>query len=121
MRYQGFIWAGLFVADMEAAVAFYGDVLGLPLVERDEACALFDAGGGALLELWAKGVAADSPKTPERQSVLIALRVEDLNGAVAELAAKGVRFLGEPDEYAGTRWIHFTDPEGNRLELKEVP
>jgi catechol 2,3-dioxygenase-like lactoylglutathione lyase family enzyme len=121
MKYQGIIWAGLLVADLEGAVAFYGDVLGLRLLEADDGCALFDAGRGALFELWPAGQAAPSPKTPERQSLRIAFRVEDLDAAVSELTARGVRFFGEVGEYRGQRWINFADPEGNRLELKELP
>jgi len=121
MRYQGFIWAGLLVSDLEKAITFYRDALGLPLIERDKTCALFDAGNGALFELWPTGVASSSAKTPLQQSLRIALRVDDLNDAVSKLKGRGVRFTGEIDEYEGTRWINFIDPEGNRLELKEVP
>ena len=121
MRYEGFIWAGLCVADMESAVVFYRDVLGLPLLSHEEGCALFDAGGGALFELWPQGVASSAPKLPERQPFRVALRVGNLGAAVRELQQRGVEFLGEIGEYEGTRWINFADPEGNRLELKEVP
>ena len=120
MRYQGFVWAGLLVADFERAVTFYRDVLGLTLLEREERCALFDAGHGSLFELWPPGVASQSPKTPERQSLRVAFRVDDLDGAISELRGRGVQFVGEVGEYQGTRWINFVDPEGNRLELKEV-
>jgi predicted enzyme related to lactoylglutathione lyase len=121
MRYRGFIWAGLLVADLDKAISFYRDVLGLPLIERDKTCALLDAGGGALFELWPTGIASSSAKTPSQQSLRIALRVDDLDDAVSRLKGKGVQFLGEIGEYEGTRWINFIDPEGNRLELKEVP
>jgi catechol 2,3-dioxygenase-like lactoylglutathione lyase family enzyme len=119
MKYQGIIWAGLLVADFAGAVAFYRDVLGLDLIEADDGCALFDAGGGALFELWPSGRAAPSPKTPE-QSLRIAFRVADLDAAISELTARGVRFFGEVGEYRGQRWVNFADPEGNRLELKEL-
>lgn len=120
MTYRGFIWAGLLVADFERAVTFYRDVLGLPLLERGERSALFDAGDGSLFELWPTGVASDSPKAAAQQSLRVAFRVDDLEGAVSELKGRGVRFVGEVGEYKGTRWINFVDPEGNRLELKEV-
>jgi hypothetical protein len=48
--------------------------------------------------------------------------VADLDEAVAELTGRGVRFLpAASGEFAGTRWSHFFDLEGNRLEVKEVP
>jgi predicted enzyme related to lactoylglutathione lyase len=121
MEYQGFIWAGLFVADMEEAVNFYRDVLSLPLIERKQGCALFDAGGGSLFELWPTGVSSSTPKTPDCQSLKIAFKVENLDEAIYELKSRGVQFLGEIGEYESSRWINFADPEGNRLELKEVP
>lgn len=120
MKYQGLIWAGLLVSDLDGAISFYRDVLGLPLIERAEGCALFDAGNGALFEVWPAGAASPSPKTPECQSLRVAFRVDDLDGAISELKRKGVRFVGEVGEYGGTRWVNFVDPEGNRLELKEV-
>ena len=120
MRYQGFIWAGLLVSDLERAISFYRDALGLPLIGRDERCALFDACNGALFELWPTGMASPSPKTPERQSLRVAFRVDDLDGTISELKGRGIEFIGEVGEYQGTRWINFVDPEGNRLELKEI-
>ena len=120
MRYQGFIWAGLLVSDLESAVSFYRDVLGLPLIERDERCALFDAGHGALFELWPTGMASPSPKTPERQSLRVAFRVDNLEGAISERKGRGDQSLGEVGEDAGARWIKLVDPGGNRLELKEL-
>jgi predicted enzyme related to lactoylglutathione lyase len=121
MRYQGFIWAGLLVSDLEKVISFYQDVLRLPLIEREERAALFDAGNGTLLELWPSGVASSSPKMPAQQSLRVAFRVDNLNAAISELKGRGVQFLGEIGEYEGTRWISFVDPEGNRLELKEIP
>ncbi len=121
MKYQGFIWAGLLVADLEGAISFYQDILGLSLLESDDKCALFDAGDGAVFELWSSGYRSSSPKTAEQQSLRVGLRVNNLDDAVSELRSRGVQFIGEIGEYEGTRWIHFADPEGNRLELKEVP
>lgn len=121
MRFQGFIWAGLLVSDLEKAISFYRDVLGLSLIEREEKCALFDAGSGALFELWPTGIASSVPKTPEHQSLRVAFRVDNLDQTISELKGRGVQFIGEIGEYEGTRWISFIDPEGNRLELKECP
>ena len=55
------------------------------------------------------------------QSLKIAFGVENLDGAIYELKGRGVQFVGEVGEYESSRWINFADPEGNRLELKEVP
>lgn len=121
MIIQGFIWAGLYVEDLEASITFYKEVLGLPLLGVGKDWAHFSAAQGELFELMGGGKAAPQPKDTGQQSIVLGFRVEDLDAAVAELKGKGVNFIGEIGEYRGTRWAHFSDPEGNRLEIKEVP
>jgi len=121
VKYLGFVWAGLLVQDLEASVSFYRDVLGLLLLGKGDDWAHFDAANGALLELMSGGQASRQPKRPEQQSIVVGLRVQDLDSAIAELKQKGVNFIGDIGVYKDTRWAHFTDPEGNRLEIKQVP
>jgi len=121
MQFHGFIWAGLFVEDLEACVSFYKDVLGLPLLRKRNDTAYFDIANGALLELMRGGKASHLPKEPDQQPLVLGLRVENLENAILELKQKGVLFIGEAGEYKGTRWAQFSDPEGNRLEIKQVP
>jgi predicted enzyme related to lactoylglutathione lyase len=117
MQYQGFIWVGLTVENLKAAVAFYRDVIGLPLLGQGEDWAHFDAGAGGLFELMSGGKAALQPKTPPQQPLVVGLRVKDMDGAMADLQAKGIVFT-ETGQYEDTRWAHFSDPEGNQLEIK---
>jgi len=121
MKYQGFIWIGVIVENLEASIAFYQDMLDLPLLGKGDGWAHFDAGNGALLELFSGGKASPEPKTSDQQSIILGLRVDDLNGAVDELKQKGVHFIDEIGEFEGTRWARFSDPEGNQLEIKEIP
>ena len=121
MKYLGFIWGGLLVEDLETAVSFYRDVLGLRLLGKGEDWAHFDAGNGALFDLMSGGKASSKPKRPAQQSIILGLRVADLDRAVAELTQKGVNFVGDIGEFENTRWAHFSDPEGNHVEVKEVP
>jgi hypothetical protein len=74
----------------------------------------------ALFELASGGKAASQPKTPAQQPLVVGLRVKDMATAMAELQAKGIVFTetGQVDE---TRWAHFSDPEGNQLEIKGGP
>jgi predicted enzyme related to lactoylglutathione lyase len=120
MNSQGFAWAGIFVEDMESSIVFYRDVLGLRLLNRGDGWVHFDAGNGAMVELFDGGNAQPAPKGPDRQSIVLGLRVDDLQAAYTELSQKGVVFLGEIGQFHETRWAHFTDPEGNRLEIKEI-
>ncbi len=122
MKYEGLIWAGIYIQDLEASISFYENVLGLPLLNQGEDWAHFDLGAGTLLELFTGGKRRQEPKKPDQQSIVLGLRVDNLDRAVSELENKGVQFIPEEaGEYAGTRWAHFSDPEGNRLEVKEVP
>ncbi len=121
MKYHGPIWLGLFVEDLQASIRFYKDVMGLHLLGEGDDWAHFDSGNGSLLELFSGGKASLEPKMPNQQSITVGFRVEDLDSSIAELKRKGVRFMGDIGEYEGTRWAHFSDPEGNQLEIKEIP
>jgi predicted enzyme related to lactoylglutathione lyase len=121
MNIKGIIWAGLSVADLEKEIAFYRDFLGLRLLRQGAGWAHFDAGNGALLELFSGGTASQAPKTPVQQPLVIGFQVGNLRLTVDELSAKGVQFIGEIEGYKNTSWAHFADPEGNRLEIKEIP
>jgi predicted enzyme related to lactoylglutathione lyase len=122
MKYQGLVWAGIYVEDLEASLSFYQNVLGLPLLDQGKDWAHFDSGAGTLLELFTGGKSRQEAKRPDQQSIVLGLRVDHLDRAVSELKQKGVRFIPEGSgEFAGTRWAHFVDMEGNQLEVKEVP
>ena len=84
--------------------------------------ARFDSGSGSLLELFTGGTRAELQKKPDQQSIVLGLRVDDMYQAVGELTGRVVQFIpGESGEFEGQRWAHFTDIEGNQLEVKEVP
>jgi lactoylglutathione lyase len=118
----------LTVDDYEQAVAFYRDVLGLPLLEAWETpgghVALLGA-GRATLELLDRehAAAVDEIEVGARVAgaVRVALEVDD-SGAVAEgLEAAGAERLGGPIE---TPWRHrnvrLRAPDGMQLTLFTV-
>ena len=97
--------------DVERAIAFYRDVLELPQNSREPT--EFEA-GNVTLALWKpedQGV-----EFPTSAAHGIALRVEDVAAARAELEAKGVEFVGERDSGV-CNMAFFTDPDGNSLIL----
>jgi predicted enzyme related to lactoylglutathione lyase len=54
--------------------------------------------------------------SPSEKPFMINLRVDDLDGMIADLAAKGVEILGRQDEdYGRFAWI--LDPDGVKVEL----
>ncbi len=53
---------------------------------------------------------------PSAEKFMINLRVDDLNGMIAELEGKGIEILGRQDEeYGKFAWI--VDPDGVKVEL----
>jgi catechol 2,3-dioxygenase-like lactoylglutathione lyase family enzyme len=53
---------------------------------------------------------------PSEQPFMINLRVDDLDGVIADLAAKGISIVGRQDEdYGRFAWI--LDPDGIKVEL----
>jgi glyoxylase I family protein len=56
-----------------------------------------------------------------------AVVVDDLKESWRELKEKGISFLSkpitvqEPEEVAGFQFVYFRDPEGNIIELNELP
>jgi catechol 2,3-dioxygenase-like lactoylglutathione lyase family enzyme len=103
------------VSDMERAVAFYRDVLGLELLRQDSATwAEFDAGG----RRFALHLAGDGQ--PVRAGGATAVfAVGDLDRAMAELSSRGITSVHEGDVEGYARFASFLDPDGNTIQLIE--
>ena len=110
------------VTDLRGAVAFYRDVLGLPLLfEAPPGLAFFDCAGQRLM--LAEPEDGDAP----RGSSVLYFSVPDVHASYETLRARGVRFVDEPHLVArlADREIlmaFLRDPEENLLALMaEVP
>ena len=103
MQPKGIIWAGLSVQDLAGEIAFYRDVLGLTLRRSGADWAHFEAGGGALFELFSGGQAQEGAKSPAEQALVIGFEVEDLAAEVAVLESRGVRFSRTDRELTAAR------------------
>ena len=106
-----------FVSDMERAVTFYHDVLGLRLLYRTgDDWAQFEAGPVQL------GLHASGQQGEHRAGGTVAFRVDDLDASRLELAARGISFSPEGGGEGGEpRFVEFQDPDGNVLGLLEYP
>jgi catechol 2,3-dioxygenase-like lactoylglutathione lyase family enzyme len=105
------------VTDMQRAVAFYRDVLGLRLLRQDSATwAEFDAGG----RRFALHSAGDGQPVGGGGATAV-FEVDDLRRAKGELSAKGVRFVHEGDVEGYARFASFLDPDGNTVQIIEYP
>lgn len=106
-----------------AARAFYSDKLGLTPISEDDFALVYDLGGTMLR------VSFVPDYSPHAHTVL-GWRVNDIEGKVDELKARGVDFLiyegfgqddrgiwAAPDGSAKVAW--FNDPFGNNLSLTQ--
>ena len=107
------LFAGLRVRDFEAARAWYEQLLGEP--------AFFPHATEAVWTL-AEDRSVYAVEEPERAGQgVVTLFVDDLEGLVAEIAARGL----EPDEretYSnGVRKTLYRDPDGNEIGFSGAP
>jgi methylmalonyl-CoA/ethylmalonyl-CoA epimerase len=124
---------GIAVADLEAALRFYRDALGLEIETPEDVAsqrvrAHFIPAGEVAIELL-EATAPDSPiaKYLEKRGPglhHITLRVDDIDAALAQLKARGVRLIDDrPREGAhGSRvaFIHPSSAHGVLVELKQM-
>jgi methylmalonyl-CoA epimerase len=125
---------GIAVGDIDAALGFYRDALGLHVeapeeVREQQVRAHFVATGAAALEL----LEATSPDSAIARFVArrgpglhhVTLRVDDIRAALAQLRARGVRLVDETPrpgaEGALIAFIHPAATHGVLVELKQAP
>jgi len=102
------------VSDMEKAVQFYTNTLGLKLKSRYGNEFAQVAAPGATIALHPSSHGGPRPSNSENLSIGFA--VDDLEKAMVELKSKGVEFSRVSDD-AQVRLAFFTDPDGNPLYL----
>ena len=118
--------------DMKATEAFYGEILGLPIVERAGGTsedwegrawrlASFRLPSGALLDFFEiegapRPVSRGALDTVQHVALAVATRV-DLERWRARLAANGIAIPEEQDHGEGRHSLYCFDPSGNYLEL----
>lgn len=110
------------VADLERAIAFYGDVLGFKVTERCGRNVAFLSAGGYHhhigLNTWDSrgGQPPPSGATGLYHAAILYPARADLADALRRLLAHGVRIEGASD-HGVSEAIYLRDPDGNGLEL----
>ncbi|MGH3664670.1 MAG: VOC family protein [Egibacteraceae bacterium] len=106
------------VRDIDASVAFYRDLLGLPLLFRvpGQPMAFFDCDGIRLY--------LGEPEPEFRSHPLLYFHVDGIEEAHHDLSERGVAFIDQPHvvhrEGATELWMaFFRDPDGTVLALME--
>ena len=109
----------VFVSDMDRAVAFYTEVLGLELQYRfGNHWASVKAPGGLIIGLHP---ASEISPPGKRGSITIGFSLDEpLDAAVERLRKSGVHFTGPITDDKEVRFAYFADPDGNEMYLNEV-
>jgi predicted enzyme related to lactoylglutathione lyase len=105
------------VTDMQRAVKFYGDTLGLDIVEHDDDWSEVDANGVKI------GLNGSKPESPQGDGgALVAFQPDgDIEQEVERLKGAGVEFSDGISEHPWGRIVPFKDPDGNDLQLYSPP
>jgi predicted enzyme related to lactoylglutathione lyase len=102
--------------DLDRAVTFYQDVVGLNLIRRDGSNWAEFAAGPIRFALHGTG----ELRPPPPGGATAVFRVDDLDAARTALEARGAAFeehLGEVEGFA--RFASFRDPDGNPVQIIE--
>jgi predicted enzyme related to lactoylglutathione lyase len=111
---KGIATVWLPVSDMERAVSFYRDSLGLDVVEHDGDWTEVTAGDQRIGLNEGESPAGDG-------GAVIAFGVDDIDSTVEELKGNGVEFTDEVSEHPWGKIAPFKDADGNDLQLYAPP
>ncbi|GHU81688.1 hypothetical protein FACS189468_4780 [Spirochaetia bacterium] len=128
-KVTGLFHIGIFVKDVKKSAQWYEEFLGFKttwecsFVEGNEYTIAIIENGSCVIEL------VQSPgfgKLGDGVTDHVALAVDDLEGMIKQLAAKGIKFeTAEPVFKAnvlknGTKWIFFRGPDNEHIELSQA-
>jgi lactoylglutathione lyase len=101
----------------EACVAFYRDIVELPVWYEKPGLVCLRFGDGYLM-VETGGVARDGRKSPSENPTVLRFNVDDVTAAAEELRQRGVQVNVESHTWGtvGT----FLDPDGNACEFKNA-
>ena len=104
------------VSDVDRALEFYVDGLGLSTLPRPD----FPFGGAWLGLADGRQVHLIEGSVPEDRGQHFAFAVADIGSVVAELRGRGIS-VSEPRQVGATGAMQsfLSDPDGNRLELQQ--
>ncbi len=125
VRFRAPDYVVLVVEDLDRALAFYCNLLGLPLGHRSESFAQL-ATGATRVALYERPAMAATlgrelePPSPEAPGFELGFKVEDCDAAYAELVAGGAAPAVPPaDRPWGQRTAYVRDPDGHLVELAQ--
>ena len=116
---EGVVGVIIWTESLEPLVAFYRDTLGLEPHSVRPDFVSFKWGGTRL------GIGVHSEvrgRTTEPHRIMVNLGVDDIQKEYQDLKAKRVVFLRPPEKEHWGGWVStFSDPDGNTLQLIQLP
>jgi len=118
--------SALYVADLDRAVAFFRDVIGLePMVEAPSRLVAMNAGAATVLLLFQRGATTTGLQSPGgwipphdgSGPVHMAFAIEDAAAWEARLVEVGVVIESRVKWDRGGTSLYFRDPDGHSIEL----
>ena len=124
MKVKRLLHTRMRISDLEETIRFYRDILGLEVVSRHESPRgsrlAFLKAPGSQEEIELCSFPASGKVEVQEDLVHLAFEVEDLDRAIAELAAKGVPITDGPTTTSGGSRFAFIDaPDRYEVELIE--
>lgn len=128
MRPAAILEAALYVPDLVAAEAFYGGLLGLPVIGRVPGRHVFFRVGAAVLLVFDPAATERPPSGPlpvpphgarGAGHLCFAASRAEIAGWKRRLTAAGIAIEAEFDWPNGARSLYLRDPAGNSLEFAE--
>jgi lactoylglutathione lyase len=126
MKVKKFLHTRMRVSDLDQAIQFYVNVLGLEVHERktsprgSQLAFLRVPNSDELIEL--TSFPPSGPVKVQEDLVHLAFQVDSLDETMASLTAKGVKVTDGPTQTSsGSRFIFIDAPDGYEVELIERP
>jgi catechol 2,3-dioxygenase-like lactoylglutathione lyase family enzyme len=112
------------VSDMDAALRFYGEQLGLKFMFREvdtveqEDFAFFELDGGNLELLKSLAHPFEKPEIKPPYCPHVALATTDMKATLQMIQAQGLRLIKGPLKIEGkVTWLYIADPDNNVIEF----
>lgn len=125
MRFDAPDYVVLVVEDLDRALAFYCETLGLPPAHRSDPYAQLDT-GRTRLAFYQRDAMSETlgfeaaPPDPDEPGFELGFKVDDCDAAYEELVAAGVASVTPPtDRPWGQRTAYLRDPDGHLVELAQ--
>ena len=106
--------------NLDRALKFYKDVLGLTLRVQNEEWIEFDV-GGQRLALRKVDTLTRQPDAPRPTGAMVWLEARPIEQAIAHLKKNKIQFFNELAIFAYGKTATFADPDGNSIGLYEPP